>query len=549
VIARTVVALALFGSLVAPVAAEPTITGVYPNPATDGDHGEFVTVDVPAGTDLSEYTLVDDGEPVSLAALVEDNSTATDRELTLSTNATLTRRLTDRATMRNGTERAVFQVERGLQLANSGDTVSLRHNGTVVDDVRYESAPESEIYHAETREWEPLGATEFAPVTADSGRVEAFVLPDSPDRAVEFLSSAEERILLAGYTLSADRVVETLREASDRGVAVDVLVDGSPVGGMDASVASALDRLERAEIPVSVVGGERARYRHHHAKYAVVDDRALVTTENWKPSGTGGHSSRGWGVITNQSAIVDGLTDTFRADADWVGTVPWSAFERPAVSERNLAEGDGSTTRSYPTAFEPESFPVNRTRLLLAPDNARAEIRAAIRAAEDSIDIKQMSVGAPDFAFLQAVVDAAERGVEVRILLSSAWYVEEDNRRLQRWLDDQAAAADLPIETRLATPGDAFEKIHAKGVILDGNRTIIGSINWNENSVQNNREVALLVEGERAAAYFEAVFEADWSGDDERPIPLGLVAAALVCALLTAGFAARQIRWGGSTSE
>jgi phosphatidylserine/phosphatidylglycerophosphate/cardiolipin synthase-like enzyme len=186
---------------------------------------------------------------------------------------------------------------------------------------------------------------------------------------------------------------------------------------------------------------------------------------------------------------------------------------------------------------------------LLAPDNARAEILAAIRSAEHSINIKQMSIGAPDFAFLQAVVDAAERGVEVRILLSSAWYVKEDNRRLKRWLDDQAAAADLPIETRLATPGDDFEKIHAKGVVLDGNRTIIGSINWNENSVQNNREVALLLEGERAAAYFEAVFESDWSGDDERPIPLALVAAALVCALLTAGFAVHQIRWGGSKSE
>jgi phosphatidylserine/phosphatidylglycerophosphate/cardiolipin synthase-like enzyme len=377
--------------------------------------------------------------------------------------------------------------------------------------------------------------------------VETFVLPDSPDRAVEFLSTAEDRILLAGYTLTAERVVAALRDASARGVAVEVLVDGSPVGGMQQKMVEALDRLEGDGISVSVIDGERARYRYHHAKYAVVDDRALVTTENWKPSGTGGQSSRGWAVITNQSAIVDGLADTFRTDAEWVSTTPWPAVESPTVADQAPTESDVKADRSYPHEFEPQSLPVNRTRLLLAPDNARAEIIDAIRSADHSIDIKQVSIGTPDFAFLQAVIDAAERGVDVRILLSSGWYVTEDNRKLKQWLDDQADAADLPIETRIATPDGAFEKIHAKGVILDDNRTILGSLNWNRNSARNNREVALVLEGTEPAAYFQRVFEADWSGTDERPVPLGLIAIAIVCAILTAGYALRQVRWDDSS--
>jgi cardiolipin synthase len=517
----------------------PHIVTVYPNPATDGDRGEFVTVAFPPGANLTEYAVGDEHVTVPLSPRATNGTNVTDatldtveppvRTVTFSTDPGLT------GWLRDG---AVAPLSSELQLANGGDTVRLLHEGEVVDRVGYESAPEGETYTASAGEWEPLGATDRPVVTAGAGTVETFALPDNPDRAIAFLDAADERILLAGYTLSSQRVVETLVAAVDRGVDVSVLADGSPVGGMSGKMATALDSIDRAGGTVRVLAGDRARFRYHHAKYAVVDDRALVATENWKPSGLGGASSRGWGVVTDQQPIVEGLVETYRADAGWVDTVPWSEHD-PSLVAGNPASG------SYPRKFETRELQVERTRLLVTPDNAHREIRTLIENAEESIAIEQVRIGDRSFPFLQAVLDAAARGVEVRILLSSAWYVEEENRQLAAWLTDQAAAADLPLSARLADPGGAFEKIHAKGVVVDGEHALVGSINWNENAVRNNREVAVLLDGAEAAGYFESVFEADWQGggnDGGRTIPLG-VALAVLAVAVGAILGAKHIRF------
>lgn len=510
-------------SLTGPVSADttpeqPRIVDIYPNPPADGDAGEFVTVAFPAGANVSAYTLADEQTEVSLS-LQPDSATLDDRrQITFSTAANQTNRLTDRT---------VRPLSDTLRLANGGDRVRLLRGDTVVDAVRYDQASEAEVYNATRAEWYPLRATQRSIVAAGRGEVEAFVLPDSPDRARELLDTAQKRVYLAGYTLSSQPIVEALVDAHERGVTVEVLVDGSPVGGMSAHAGAALDELQRAGIDVRVNGGEYARYRFHHAKYAVVDGQALVTTENWKPSGTGGQSSRGWGVITDQTQIVAALTETFHADSGWVDAIPWAEYEDASVVSQE------KTTGSYPKAFEAERFAVERTELLLAPDNAEARIRELIRNAEHSLDIKQVRIGDEQFPFLQDVIGVAERGVEVRILLAGEWYVREENEQLQAWLEDQAEAASLPLSVRIASPGNSFEKIHAKGLVVDGRQTVIGSLNWNNNSLRENREVALLVESSGVGEYFGQVFEADWNGGSKnRDLPLGLALAALFVAAL-----------------
>jgi hypothetical protein len=509
--------------------AEPSIVAVYPDPPTYDDVGEFVTVEFPPGSNVTAYALADEHSAVPLPG--EANSTVGTRtRITFSTAAEHTRELTDRT---------VRALPNRIQLANDGEKVRLLRSGEPVDTAGYARAAEAEVYDPADGEWRPLGATDRPVVSAGSGEVEAFALPDQPDRAVEFLDSAEERLYLAGYTLTSERVVDALVRAHERGVAVRVLVEGGPVGGMSAPAGTALDELERAGIEVRVVGGKRARYRYHHAKYAVVDARALVTTENWKRSGTGGRSSRGWGVITDQRAVVDGLAETFEADAGWVDAVPWHEFDRPALVEEEPASG------SYPSEFQAESFDVERSELLVAPDNAEARLREVIGGAEESIAIKQVRIGSEAFPLLREVIAAAERGVEVRVLLSGAWYVEEGNRRFVRRLEEQASRDGLPIQARVAEPGDRFEKIHAKGMIVDGERTVVGSLNWNNNSLRANREVALLIESEKLAAYFGDVFDADWEGRaGRRELPAGLALAALFAGTV-AVLVASRLRFEG----
>jgi phosphatidylserine/phosphatidylglycerophosphate/cardiolipin synthase-like enzyme len=201
-----------------------------------------------------------------------------------------------------------------------------------------------------------------------------------------------------------------------------------------------------------------------------------------------------------------------------------------SLVDQERARGD------YPSRFEAKRLEVDRTRLLLAPDNAEGEILEVIESAQEEIAVKQVRIGDRTLPFFQALLAAARDGVRVRILLSGEWYVREDNRRLARWVERRANSQNLPIEVRLATPAGRYEKIHAKGMIVDEQTVLLGSLNWNKNSIRQNREVALLLDSTGVAAYYGEVFAADWSGSPDRTgLPAGLALVVVAVALLAVG--------------
>ncbi|MFC7173557.1 phospholipase D-like domain-containing protein [Haloplanus litoreus] len=359
--------------------------------------------------------------------------------------------------------------------------------------------------------------------------VTGFLLPDAPGVPVETLRDARRRILLAGYTFTSDRVADALVAASRRGVEVRVLVDGAPVGGRSARGAAVLDRLVAAGVEVVVLGGPHARFEYHHPKYAVVDDRALVTSENWKPAGVGGRSSRGWGVVVDSSSVAADLARLFRADAGWRDAIPWRRHRR-----NETFDAETPSNGTYPSRIDPETT-AGTVRVLTAPGNAESAVVGVIDAADERVDVIQPTIGRRDGPLLRATVRAAARGVEVRVLLSGAWYVAEENAALTEWLNGVAERRDLPLSARVAEPRGRFEKIHTKGVVAD-DVVVVGSLNWNENAVSNNREVAVAVRSADLAAYFREAFAADWSSGPGRTtwVLVAGAAAALVLAMLVA---------------
>ncbi|RXK49562.1 phospholipase [Halorientalis pallida] len=503
-----------------------TLTAVYPNPVPEGDAGEFVILNVTAPTPLENYTLTDGEARVALP-----NRTV-EGQIALTTAPNLTRDRTDAR---------ILTLDQGLALANGGDRVTLARGGDPVETIRYADAPEGEVATPgrEGIRWRPIGATDFPVVAATGESTRAFVFPDGAAVPAETLAGADERILLAGYTLTSVRVRRALVAASRRGVRVRVLVDGSPVGGLTQRSARTLDTLAERGVEVTVLSGDPARYAFHHAKYAVVDGRALVTTENWKPAGTGGHASRGWGVIVGSERIVTALAATFRADASGLDARAWRRYR----VERRFEPADGPPANgTFPKRVAPRRFDPERIELLRAPDNAERRVRRLLRNADRTIRIEQVSIGSRRQPFLRATLAAARRGVDVQILLSGAWYVEEENRELVEWLNERAAREDLSLSARLADPNGRFEKIHAKGVIVDDDQVLVGSLNWNNHSARANREVAILIAGEGVAGYFIGVFRADWQGGDWR-LPAGLV-LAVVLATLGALLVARRFEFG-----
>jgi phosphatidylserine/phosphatidylglycerophosphate/cardiolipin synthase-like enzyme len=501
--------------------AEPSIHAVYPDPVAGGDEGEFVVLDVPDGTDVGQYALTDGDGTAGIP-----NTTARGR-VVLSTAPNRTRTLTDWP---------VVGLDGHLALANGGERVRLRRANQTVDAVRYTDAVEGElgVVNGSVIRWRPLGTTDRPVVSGAGGEVQAFTLPDSPAAPIRPIRNASERVYLAGYTLSSARVADALIAAQRRGATVRVLLEGEPVGSRTATEASTLDRLTDAGVSVRVLTGSRARYRYHHAKYAVADGQAVVLTENWKPAGTGGNSSRGWGVITAQPRVVNGLNQTFRSDIGWQDSERWQAYRQG----RQFEQGEPATG-SYPSEFRREPVSVQRTDLLVTPDNAQGELVGTMGSADDSIDVIQPTVGDWDSPLLRGLRRAASRGVEVRLLLSDAWYVREENTQTAQRFQEWAKRNDASLTAKVADPDGRYEKIHAKGAVIDEQRVVVGSLNWNEQAATANREVVLVLHGSDAADYFGAVFAADWeAGGFDTPV--GIV-AALLGVLVVAGLAARRL--------
>jgi len=530
--ARTLalVALLVLGAVATPATAGttpradgPRIVAAYPNPVADGDRGEFVVIEVPPDTNLGTLALADGEDRVRLP-----NRTVGGRVVLTA----------DPGRVPNDTGGRVIAVEGFPSLSNAGETLTLDRGDRTVSKVRYTDAPEAELRRWPGG-WRPLGATDFPVRHTDGGAATAFVLPDAPGVPVDTLRGADERVLLAGYTFTDTRVRRALVAAARRGVEVRVLVDDAPVGGLPRSMARELDRLADAGVDVRVVGGPHARYEFHHAKYAVVDDTALVLTENWKPAGTGGRSSRGWGVRLRDEGTARALAATFGADFEGRDARPWTSFRRG----RRFGQGDRSNA-TYPARFEPEGVTVRNASVLVAPDNAEGAVVERIDAAKESISVVQVSLGGPDGPFVTALLRAARRGVRVRVLLSDAWYVHEENDRLAAALNERADARDLPLAVRLADPDGRFRKVHAKGAVVDGETVLVGSLNWNAHAARENREVLLALRGPEVADYYGRVFEADWRAGRGVDLPVGVLVAVALAALVAAG-AARRVRFGG----
>lgn len=536
--------MAVFVLVVIPVAI-PTATAssdatggtielleVYPNPLASGDRGEYVTIRVRGTQNLSGVTLSDGEDTVTLPPTV-----ATGR----------LRLAVGRGMPPNGTTGQLLAVAGRLALANSGETLTLRRDGTVIDRVRYETAPAGDrfVRGADGWTWEPLGGTQFPPYTVRNATVRTFVLPDNAAVPTRILSNATERLWLGGYTFSSKRITHTLCEAREAGTDVRVLVDGDPVGGLTGASRERLDALVACGIELEVLEGTTARYAFHHAKYAVVDDRALILSENWKPSGTGGRANRGWGVLVDSTPFADRLAAVFENDTAWRDTPNWTAV-RPMTA----SSADRSITgERFPTRIEPASMRADGVTLLVAPDNAEAGLLDMIRDAEETIAIQQVGIENDRFSLLAATVAAARRGVSVRILLSGAWYAREDNRIVADRLTRLADREGLPLSVRLVEPGDAFERSHVKGVIVDSEAVFVGSVNWNPHSLRENREVGVIITDEAVGTYYQAVFDRDWDRGEsgllgELSPPPGFAVVVLAVVLGVSIVVVRRFRFG-----
>lgn len=278
----------------------------------------------------------------------------------------------------------------------------------------------------------------------------SYIEPDDTVRPLTRLIDAAQRtIFVEAYILSDTSVIRALDRASAQGVTVDVLLEHRPFGLGTFSERIALE-LKAAGIGVR---WGSSRFTYTHAKFLVVDDRrAIVSTANFSRSGF--DTNREVLIEDDAPADVRDLSNIFRADWD----------------------------RVSPTLRSPN--------LVISPVNGRSLIEALLRSARSRVDIYAEEMQDP--AVERLLLALRRRGVRVRALLPPP-------------LSPSVPVALRPIMRTLAQP-----YIHAKVIAVDGREAFVGSENLSSTSLDDNREVGLLVRGPLLRR-LHGIFDVDWS--------------------------------------
>ncbi|MCU0632391.1 MAG: phospholipase D-like domain-containing protein [Methanolinea sp.] len=451
----------------------------------------------------------------------------------------------------DGNSPAVPDVIRNgrFQLSNACDQLEVYSGGICLQKVEWPgqvSPRQGQVHLLVNGRWDErvvmLGQSRFEPGTYHNASGIAFVSPDcSREVFLGAVGRAEREILVSIYEFTSPVLAGHLEDAHQRGVEVRVLVEGGPVGGIPLEEHSVISRLQQCGIPVrSMAGTEMVHtpYRFLHSKYMVIDSReVLVTSENFKENGfpeRGSRGNRGWGVAITHPGLAEYFRSVYTHDAAGGWTIP-------AVP----GEGDQEipSAREYPAEFSPYVFTGATVIPVISPDTSSL-LHPLILDAQRSVDIEMAYITneTPSTLnpFLADAVNVSRRGIPVRVILDSYYYNvegEADNDEMAGVLNDMAASEGLPLEARCADLGPGrVEKIHNKGVIVDGEKVLISSINWNQNSPTFNREAGVILHHHGVGEYYTRAFERDWEAAGKEGPEGGpdLLKISLACAVIGA---------------
>ncbi len=373
-----------------------------------------------------------------------------------------------------------------------------------------------------------LGQSAFdAPAVTIDGSIVPIISPDDgPGRILSFLGSAQSSIHAAVYTLTSEALAAVLADRARHGVRVRVLLEASPVGGVEDFESRLVAGLAGAGAEVRWLSGGAdvvKRYRYLHAKYAVVDGEGiLVSSENFGESGfpSGDQSgNRGWSVLVQDPELARALRDVFDEDFD------------PRRRDSVPARGDPAVALGPPPDVAPWSWGAGSccrsARLVIGPDTTLAEdgLPSLLDSARERLRIEAFYLedtwGDRPNPLLELAFAAAHRGVDVRILLDGGgWSTEEQadgNEDVASRVNARARAERVALEVRLLKPGGRIERVHNKGAVVDGRAALVSSMNWARGSATENREIGILLEDPAVASRFGAVFDADWDGRSTEP--------------------------------
>ena len=350
-------------------------------------------------------------------------------------------------------------------------------------------------YRRRGKKPKPFPTTRPRTVAIGEGTVTTYTYgQDLYDDMLAAIEGARRQVLLETYIWKGDGIGEAfksaLARAADRGVEVYCIYDGFANLVVSPRFKHFPPAIKVLRYPVYSAGlrfWELRRYGRDHRKLLVVDEEVgFVGGYN-----IGAPYATEW-RDTHVRITGPGVWDLKRAFADM-----WNLNRRRLI-------GHSSRPLLLETAsqWEPRiRFARNVPRLWMFP--IRSMYLEAINRATRNIWMTQ-AYFLPDQDFVDALRDAARRGVDVRLLLPL-----KSNHVVADWISRGYFSQLLSAGVRIFRFRDAM--VHAKTATVDGSWSTVGTANIDRLSLQGNYEINVEIIDRDMAQALEEIFLTDQS--------------------------------------
>jgi phosphatidylserine/phosphatidylglycerophosphate/cardiolipin synthase-like enzyme len=282
-----------------------------------------------------------------------------------------------------------------------------------------------------------------------------------PENGKTFLTSeikkAKKEIFVEVYLLSDKDVISALEEARTRGVNVEVMMEEHPFGGGGINPKT---KSELSKHRVNVAW-TNPNYSLTHEKSIVIDGKeAFIMNQNLTTSSFS--KNREYDILDRNSNDVAQIRNIFISD-----------WKKQGYS------------------------PPNESSLVISPVNSRKILTSLIRKPAKTLDLEFEEIQDP--VVITQIADLAKTE-RVRVIIPPLPKLDVNSKAAQQI---KSSGGSVRFLSTLYP--------HAKLIISGGNTAYVGSINLSTQSMDENRELGIILSNTKILNTLSQTFETDWN--------------------------------------
>jgi len=297
------------------------------------------------------------------------------------------------------------------------------------------------------------------------------VLPDETAKPIlDAIDAARESLRIKMFEFSDPSVMKAVTGAHQRGVNVRIMLNPARRSGEAENEET---RKQLSDAGIEVIDSNPAFDLTHEKSMVVDGTTAFVKSLNWETKNF--TETRDYAVVTSHRHEVNEIVECF--EADW---------------------------------HRKDFSPYENSNLIWCSSNGRDRIARFIDIAKHTLFLQNERY--QDAIIIERLVRAQGRGVKVHVMARPPHTLKKE--KLIEGVGGLRIMDDVGIKIHKLK----HLKLHAKMLLADGCRAIIGSINLTPGSFDSRRELAIEVRDDEIVERLQKVAHHDW--ENSHPIDL-----------------------------